>query len=415
MLRLSPSLFLEERYLNRHGLISGATGSGKSVTLMRLAEECDKADIPVIMTDVKGDLSTMLETNGGENRYRRVFTKSNAPKPWRVTPSSLEARTVARMISANATMTNALESVFEEWHAIPSLETLISLVERDDKIPTATRGAIMRRLKALGQKTTVIGQDESHWIPSVIREGVTVLECTELYEEPRAYGGVMTYILERLFRELPECGDLDKPRLMVIIDEAHLLFNGLPVELFEGVERCVRLLRSRGVAVWFATQNPQDIDAPIAAQLATRIVHGMRIGNADAARKLARDLPRMADHSNIEPRDILSLAPGEAFATTLDRRGSMTPSVRTTIFKPQCPLDRPQAIPVGVPRPTPAPYVLPRPRPAYGMYGGGAIGLAAGWLVAAGDGPAVHVAVCVLTVFVGVLLGGLIDSLACRK
>lgn len=352
MIHLSPLFAIPERYLNRHGMISGATGSGKSVTLMRLAEECQRSGIPVIMTDVKGDLSTMMAEPKEEGGFRAVVlrncTAKGAAFPFRVEPVLMGPALISRMISATHVMANAIESAMDGKLDIGTMPKLISAVQSDVTTPIGTRNAIVRRLQSIASRTTVIGENLSNFYVPNIWGGIRLIECTELFDEPRVYGAVMLHILDRLFREMPEVGDLPQPKVVLIVDEAHLLFDGLPDDLLRGFERILRLVRSRGVAVWFATQNPQDMPTGIAAQLATQIVHGMRIGNADAARKLARNLPPTRDRDDVTAADILSLAPGWAFATTLGDDGGMGHTVRSRISLPSCPLDQPQPIPQAV-------------------------------------------------------------------
>ena len=183
---------------------------------------------------------------------------------------------------------------------------------------------------------------------------VTIMEATELSESPRAYGAFMAYQLERLFRVMPEVGDLAKPELVLIIDEAHALFIGMNGPTLEAMTRVFRLIRSRGVAIFLATQNPADIPAPIAMQLGNRILHSMRPGDArlESYVKTLFLAPR-DEGSNIElerARDLYSLRPGQAYAGTFDASGNLRPMRRLDVASPSIPFGcMPLLIPQSIP------------------------------------------------------------------
>lgn len=445
MIQLDTNCAIIPRYLNRHGLISGATGSGKSVTLMRIIDQCAALGIPVLATDLKGDLSTLAQA-GSPYDVATLYTHPNAADPFRLPAWQLGPDIIARMIDASTQQRNALNRVFEylDYRG----ESPVTLADISAAIhpefggfrPDAARAsvdAMRRKLEGLQARSGLIGEATHDFRPNVALGSVTLIEATTLGEFPRVYGAFMTWLLEKLFRDLPEVGDLDRPKLVVIVDEAHLLFDGLTPELFEGIERIVRLIRSRGVGLWFASQNPQDVPAAISAQLATRVVHAMRPGQGAAVRGLISGLPAPANGNGchvpgrIDASDIMRLPPGHAFVTTLDRDGRQGLTAYARIGKPRVALGRVQPIPFGEPQAaqsraagsvgehgsyTPTQNAALSPLALVGLIAtlcaGAGLGLWLAWLPFVGDVRAPHPVWQFAWTAAGVVLGAFLFTLA---
>ncbi|MBB3935632.1 helicase HerA-like domain-containing protein [Aureimonas phyllosphaerae] len=309
--------YLELRYANRHGLVTGATGTGKTVTLQVLAEGFSEAGVPVFCADIKGDLSGLSE----RGEPKDVFAKRAAEiglDPWyndfypaifwdlfgrkghpvRTTVSEMGPLLLSRLMDLTEAQEGALNIAFriadEDGLLLLDLKDLQAMLahilDRADEISRlygnvskSTIGAIQRQLLVLETQ----GGDRFFGEPALSiddimrcdREGrgvVSVLAADELMRSPRLYATFLLWLLSELFEELPEAGDLDKPKLVFFFDEAHLLFDDAPKALVDRIEQVVRLIRSKGVGVFFVTQNPLDLPEKVLAQLGNRIQHALR-------------------------------------------------------------------------------------------------------------------------------------------
>ena len=310
---------LRLKQANRHGLIAGATGTGKTVTLKVMAESCSDAGVPVFLADVKGDLAGMCRP--GEDsadmqeriarfglaeagfRYRAyptefwdIFGKKGLPL--RTTVSEFGPLLFSRLLELNKIQSDLLEIIFriadEEGLLLLDMKDLKAMVRyvednaevyRDTygNIGKASTGAILRALVALEGKDgeQFFGEPAlqiSDWM-RVDAEGrgyVNILDSTSLIQDPTIYSTFMLWMLNELFTELPEAGDLEKPKMVFFFDEAHLLFDGAPKSLLDKIEQVVKLIRSKGVGVYFITQNPADIPGGVLAQLGNKVQHALR-------------------------------------------------------------------------------------------------------------------------------------------
>jgi DNA double-strand break repair helicase HerA and related ATPase len=363
---------------NRHGLIAGATGTGKTVSLQILAEGFSNAGVPVFCADIKGDLSGLaaagvskdfLEKRAKEVGLGKSYKYGAMPAvfwdllgkqghPIRTTVSEIGPLLLARLLELNDTQEGVLNVLFEladdEGLLLLDLKDLRAMLshvaERASELSTlygnvskASIGAIQRRLLVLERQ----GADNFFGEPALdIRDFirttpdgkgvVNILAADELMTSPRLYGVFLLWLLSELFEELPEVGDPKKPKLVFFFDEAHLLFNGAPKALIEKVEQVVRLIRSKGVGIYFVTQNPLDVPETVLAQLGNRIQHALRAFTPrdQKAVRAAAETFRPNPDLNTE-RVITELGVGEALVSTLEGKG--IPSVvQRTLIRPPC-------------------------------------------------------------------------------
>jgi DNA helicase HerA-like ATPase len=365
--------FVWLRLANRHGLITGATGTGKTVTLQGLAEGFSDQGVPVFCADVKGDLSGVAETGEPkgwiEARAKEIgytvdykaypvifwdlFGKQG--HPIRATVSEMGPLLLSRLMNLNDTQEGVLNIAFkiadDEKLPLIDLKDLQSLLEdlatRDDlttkygNVAKATVGSIQRALLVLDQ------QGASHFfgepalnIKDLMRTDrsgqgyISVLAADRLMESPRLYATFLLFLLSELFEELPEVGDPDKPKLVFFFDEAHLLFKDAPKALLEKVEQVVRLIRSKGVGVYFVTQNPLDIPDTVSRQLGNRIQHALRAFTPAEQKAVRSAAQTFRKNPKIDTEQaIMQLGIGEALISTLDERGQPT-VVEKTLVKP---------------------------------------------------------------------------------
>lgn len=365
---------------NRHGLIAGATGTGKTVTLQILAQGFADAGVPVFVADVKGDLSGMAAA-GSEtaklhpklvSRAETIgltdYKYESAPcvfwdvfgergHPLRTTVSEMGPLLLSRMLDLNDTQEGVLNVAFQlaedENLLLLDLKDLRALLvhvsERRTElsqtygnVAPASIGAIQRRLLVLGRE----GVDHFFGEPALalsdmMRTGtdgrgqVNIMDATRTIQNPTLYSTFLLWLLSELFEELPEVGDPDKPRLVFFFDEAHLLFDRAPRALLDKVEQTVKLIRSKGVGVYFVTQNPRDVPEAVLAQLGNRIQHALRAytPNERRAVKAAADSFRPNPAFDTE-ESITLLGVGEALVSTLDEKGRPGIVQRTLIRPP---------------------------------------------------------------------------------
>ena len=356
-------IYLEPAMANRHGLIAGATGTGKTVTLKVLAESFSDMGVPVFLADIKGDLSGMC-LPGQENKHIRRsidtmgitgFDYTAYPvrffdvygtqgHPVRTTISEMGPELLSRLLGLNDTQSGILRIVFriadDQGLLLIDLKDLRSMVQyvgdnaREYKltygnISSQSVGAIQRSLLQLEDEggDLFFGEpalDIADWMDWAEdgRGVMNILECQELFQHPLLYATFLLWMLSELYEMLPEAGDLDKPKLAFFFDEAHLLFNGAPKALVEKVEQVVRLIRSKGVSVWFITQNPSDIPDSVLGQIGNRVQHALRAytpNDQKALRAAARSF-RVNPAFNTEEA-LRALGVGEALVSVLDEKG----------------------------------------------------------------------------------------------
>jgi uncharacterized protein len=360
---------------NRHGVVAGATGTGKTVTLQIMAQGFSDAGVPVFCADVKGDLSGVSQVGTPNEKLTAraadmglTLTPRAAPTvfwdlygqkghPIRTTISEIGPVLMARMLNLNDVQEGVLTVVFhvadKEGLLLLDLEDLRSLLayvgENADRIgrevgnvAPASVAAIQRSLLQLEQQggADFFGEPALK-LEDMIRVGldgrgqVNVLDSTRLMNSPRLYAAFLLWLLSELFEQLPEVGDPDKPRLVFFFDEAHLLFNDAPRALLEKVEQVVRLIRSKGVGVYFVTQNPADIPESVLAQLGNRIQHALRAYTPSEQKGLKAASQSFRVNPAFDTAEaIQALGVGEALVSVLDDKGAPTVVARTRIRPP---------------------------------------------------------------------------------
>ncbi len=363
--------FLLPGLANRHGLITGATGTGKTVTLQKLAEEFSRIGVPVFMADVKGDLTGISQTGSVPDKLAAVLKDRGLalPEPdvcpttlWdvfgeqghpvRATISDMGPLLLGRMLDLNDTQLGVLNLVFKVADDnglllldLKDLRAMLSYVGENAKqfttdygnVSAASIGAIQRGLLQIESQggDKFFGEpmlDINDLLQTVGSRGViNILTADKLMNAPRLYATFLLWMLSELFEQLPEIGDPEKPKLVFFFDEAHLLFSGAPKVLVERIELVVRLVRSKGVGVYFVTQNPLDIPDSVLAQLGNRVQHALRAFTPrdQKAVKATATTMRQKPGLDIEAA-ITELAVGEALVSLLDAKGR--PSITERVF-----------------------------------------------------------------------------------
>ena len=373
----TDEIYLYPKMANRHGLIAGATGTGKTVTLRVLAEQFSSLGVPVFMADVKGDLSGIAKP-GGDNpkiaervrdlklegfsydAYPVAFWDVFAERghPVRTTVSEMGPLLLSRILNLNETQAGVLNIVFkiadDNGLLLLDFKDLRSMAQyvgdnasrfkvQYGNISSASVGAIQRNLLVIGEQ----GGDKFFGEPALDindlmqadakgRGMINILVADRLMQSPRVYATFLLWLLSELFEQLPEVGDPPKPKLVFFFDEAHLLFEDIPKALQDKIEQVVRLIRSKGVGVYFITQNPLDIPETVLGQLGNRVQHALRAYTprdqkaVKAAAETFRANPRLDT-----TRAILELGVGEALVSMQDEKGVPAMVERAWIVPPR--------------------------------------------------------------------------------
>ena len=373
--KAESDLCLLPQYINRHGLIAGATGTGKTVTLQRIAEGLSRIGVPVFMADVKGDLAGLSHPGEakGKIKERLAALKLEVPfepcpvvfwdafgaqgHPVRTTISEMGPLLLARMMGLNETQAGVLTLAFkiadDNGLLLLDLKDLRALLQhvgdnakqfttQYGNVSSASIGAIQRGLLTIGQQ----GGDQFFGEPALNikdlmqtgdngRGVINILAADKLMSAPKLYSTLLLWLLSELFEELPEVGDPEKPKLVFFFDEAHLLFNDAPPALLEKIEQVVRLIRSKGVGVYFVTQNPLDIPDTVLGQLGNRVQHALRAFTPrdQKAVKSAATTLRANPKLDVE-KAITELEVGEALVSMLDDKGRPTVVERAYVVPP---------------------------------------------------------------------------------
>ena len=362
---------------NRHGLIAGATGTGKTVTLRTLAEQFSRLGVPVFLADVKGDLSGLALPGGDHPKVRERaavlgmsdFAAEGFPvvfwdlfgeqgHPVRTTPSEMGPLLLARLFDLNDTQGGVLNLVFkiadDQGLLLLDLKDLQAMVRfvgdhagefrtAYGNISAASIGAIQRSLLALEQQggAKLFGEpsldpDDLLQTAAGGRGVINILTADRLMRTPKLYATFLLWLLSELFERLPEVGDPEKPRLVFFFDEAHLLFDNPPKALLEKIEQVVRLVRSKGVGIYFVTQNPLDIPDAILGQLGNRVQHALRAFTPRDQRAVRAAAETFRANPGVDVGTaITALGTGEALVSVLDAQGAPTPVERALIYPPR--------------------------------------------------------------------------------
>ena len=372
--------FLDLGYANRHGLIAGATGTGKTVTLQILAEGFANAGVPVFLSDVKGDLSGLAVAGSETAKLHGPFTERAAKigfddyayqsfpvtfwdlfgqqgHPVRTTVSEMGPLLIAQLLSLSEAQEGILNIAFrvadEEGMPLLDLKDLQSLLVwvgenakdlalRYGNVSTASVGTIQRRLLVLeNQGGAQLFGEPALALSDLMRcdaEGrgrINILAADKLMASPKLYATFLLWLMSELFEELPEVGDPDKPKLVFFFDEAHLLFDDAPKALVDKVEQVARLIRSKGVGVYFVTQNPADVPDDILGQLGNRIQHALRAFTARDRKELRQAAETYRENPRFDTEEaIREVGVGEAVTSMLQRKGVPGVVERTLIRPP---------------------------------------------------------------------------------
>jgi DNA helicase HerA-like ATPase len=374
----SGNVFLLPKFGNRHGLIAGATGTGKTVTLMTLAESFSRIGVPVFLADVKGDVAGLAAAGAMNDRIQQRLAAMGQPEyrneaapvvlwdlygkhghPVRTTVSEMGPTLLGRILELNDTQSGVLDIVFKLADDrglllldLEDLRALLALVAEERKdistryglVSTQSIGAIQRALLRLEQEGAEMffGEPalELNDLMRTTTDGrgvVNILAADQLILKPKLYSSFLLWLLSELFENLPEVGDLDKPKLVFIFDEAHLLFEDAPPALQQRIEQVVRIIRSKGVGVYFCSQFPDDVPDEILGQLGNRFQHALRAftpRDQKAVKTAAQTF--VANPALDVAKAIAELGTGEALVSTLQDKGIPMPVERTLIAPPRC-------------------------------------------------------------------------------
>ena len=360
---------------NRHGCITGATGTGKTVTMQKMAESFSSIGVPVFMADIKGDFSGIAAAGKPDDKMKARLAERSLPEPkwqacpvtlwdiWgeqghpvRATVSDMGPLLFARLLALNETQEGVLSLVFkvadDNGLLLLDLKDLRAILQyvgdnaaqfktQYGNVSSASIGAIQRGLLQLEEQggERFFGEpmlDIADLMQTADGKGVVnVLAADKMMNNPRLYASFLLWLLAELFENLPEVGDRDKPKLVFFFDEAHLLFNDAPPALLEKVEQVVRLIRSKGVGVFFVTQNPLDIPDKVLGQLGNRVQHALRAFTPRDQKAVKSVAETMRANPKIDAtKAILELAVGEALVSFLDAKGTPGITERAWVLPP---------------------------------------------------------------------------------
>ncbi|QSP95482.1 DUF853 family protein [Marinobacter salinisoli] len=365
-------------YGNRHGLIAGATGTGKTVTMMVLAEGFSRMGVPVFMADVKGDVAGLSQPGAGSEKLQAraadLGVEAYAPEAnpvvfWdlygkqghrvRTTISEMGPALLARLLELNDTQTGVLEVTFRvaddqgllllDWEDLRAMLGLVSelrkeISEQYGLVSAQSIAAIQRDLLSLEREggDLLFGEpalDLNDLMATDLsgRGVINIFAADQLILKPRVYSSFLLWLLSELFENLPEVGDLDKPRMVLFFDEAHLLFDDAPPVLLKRIEQVVRLIRSKGVGIYFCSQFPDDLPGEVLGQLGNRIQHALRAYTPRDQKAVKTAAETFPDNPALDVATVISeLGVGEALVSTLQDKGVPMPVERARIAPPRC-------------------------------------------------------------------------------
>jgi DNA helicase HerA-like ATPase len=369
------------RMMNRHGLIAGATGTGKTKTLQLMAEALSDASVPVLLMDIKGDLSGIAAAGTENNNIKERLAKIGGmyqPTTFpvelmslsnekgvrmRATVSEFGPILLSKILGLNNTQEGLVSLMFKycDDNKMPLLDLkdfvkVLQYISNEGKkeieqsygkIATTSTGTILRKVIELQQQ----GADQFFGEPSfeiddlmrISDDGrgmISVLRVTDMQSKPKLFSTFMLQMLAELYATLPEAGDLDKPKLVMFIDEAHLVFQEATTALLQQIETVIKLIRSKGVGIFFCTQNPQDVPASILSQLGLKVQHALRAFTAADRKVIKQAAENYPETEFYKTDDLLTqLGIGEALITALNEKGIPTPLVHTMLVPPRSRMD----------------------------------------------------------------------------
>ena len=369
---------LQPKFGNRHGLVAGATGTGKTVTLMTLAEGFSRMGVPVFMADVKGDVAGLAAAGDGSERVMQrakdIGIADYAPganpvifwdlygklgHPVRTTVSEMGPTLLSRILELNDTQSGVLDIVFKLADDrglllldLEDLRALLGLIADERKdistsyglVSAPSIGAIQRALLRLeAEGAELFFGEPALELADLMRttpDGrgvVNILAADQLILKPRLYSSFLLWLLSELFENLPEVGDLDKPKLVFVFDEAHLLFDDAPAALQQRIEQVVRLIRSKGVGVYFCSQFPDDVPSNVLGQLGNRVQHALRAYTPRDQKAVKTAAETFVSNPGLDVAQAIGqLGTGEALVSMLLDKGVPMPVEKTLIAPPRC-------------------------------------------------------------------------------
>jgi len=367
--------------MNRHGLIAGATGTGKTKTLQVLAEALSDASVPVLLMDVKGDLSGIAAKGVSNDKIKERYQKLNLEyKPaafpvdlltlsnqkgvrLRATVSEFGPVLLSKILGLNDTQAGFVAMIFKycDDNKMPLLDlkdfTKVLQYISDEgksgmektygKISTTSTGTILRKVIELQQQgADVFFGEKSFEIDDLMRIGddgrgiISIVRVTDLQDRPKLFSTFMLQLLAELYATCPEEGDLDKPKLVLFIDEAHLIFQEASDALLQQIETIIKLIRSKGIGIYFCTQNPMDVPASVLAQLGLKVQHALRAFTAADRKVIKQAAENYPETEFYKTEDLITqLGIGEALVTVLNERGIPTPLVQCMLCSPRSRMD----------------------------------------------------------------------------
>jgi uncharacterized protein len=373
--------YIPLKTMNRHGLIAGATGTGKTKTLQLISEALSDASVPVLLMDIKGDLSGIGAAGSENNNIKERLAKIGGDyKPagfpvelmtlsnekgvrLRATVSEFGPILLSKILDLNNTQEGIVSLIFKycDDNKMPLLDLkdfvkVIQFISNEGKkeieqeygkIATSSTGTILRKVIELQQQgADVFFGEPSFEIDDLMRiadDGrgmINVLRVTDMQNRPKLFSTFMLQMLAELYATLPEAGDIDKPKLVLFIDEAHLVFQEATDALLQQIETVIKLIRSKGVGIFFCTQNPQDIPAAILSQLGLKVQHALRAFTAADRKTIKQAAENYPETEFYKTDDLLTqLGIGEALVTALNEKGIPTPLVHTMLVPPRSRMD----------------------------------------------------------------------------
>lgn len=372
-------IYLTPKMANRHGLIAGATGTGKTVTLKVLAEAFSEMGVPVFLADIKGDVSGMcLPGEDSEGFQKRLKNKLGLETQWkfqgypvrfwdvygkggipvRATVSEMGPDLLARLLELNDTQTGVLNIVFrvadDNGLLLLDFKDLRSMVQyvgdnaadfktKYGNVTAQSIGAIQRALLKLEDQgaASFFGEpalDIKDWLATAEdgRGVINLLHCVELFQRPLLYSTFLLWMLSELYEMMPEAGDLDKPKMVFFFDEAHLIFKDAPASLLDKIEQIVRLIRSKGIGIYFITQQPADVPDSVLAQLGNKLQHALRAYTPKERKSLKATAQSFRENPEIDAEQVLGeLGTGEVLVSLLDAEGIPTMVQRAYVMPPR--------------------------------------------------------------------------------
>lgn len=374
-------VFMPLKTLNRHGLIAGATGTGKTKTLQMISEFLSDASVPVLLMDIKGDMSGIAEIGAANekvnDRYQRL-SLSYAPAKFptellsltgkdgvrmRATVSEFGPVLLSKILGLNDTQGGIVAMIFKycDDNQLPLLdlkdfikvlqyagdEGKAELEKTYGKISTTSTGTILRKVIELQQQgADVFFGERSFEVEDLMRisdDGrglINVLRVADMQDRPKMFSTFMLQLLSELYATMPEEGDLDKPKLVMFIDEAHLIFQEATDALLQQIETVIKLIRSKGIGIYFCTQNPMDVPASVLAQLGLKVQHALRAFTAADRKVIKQTAENYPETTFYKTEDLITqMGIGEAFVTMLNEKGIPTPLAHVMLCSPRSRMD----------------------------------------------------------------------------